>query len=332
MNEKINPAIYKQIQSQSHYLAKNSIIPKLIGKNFIEHYSEKKFLTTLLFLKRAFNVSEVTPTVYNSLQAEYKSIIEEIEQHERTLLPKLEKIAENLVKDYFNINGEISFEIKIEDNNLADLYSDPVNSSEEEFANYLEIVERSKKIDRERFNYAFIVGAANECTNNIYNYIHYIDELNPKLSEAYRKYIALNNFNVWVTPDAILEEKYNKKKYFHVLDMGGEDKVFVYAPNFIIALNQTFLAVFSILSGISSFNSDQIVSYASPWNIRVGDMFWSLFKKHFSDNKKYKYFFKEISNLPDKYYIFLFREILASTKLSKELCSKIITTYNKKYG
>jgi len=329
MREKINPSVFQKIKEKNHYLASNSIIPLLLNKEFIEYYSQKKFMSSLFFFKRAFNANDVTPNLYQSINAQYKSIVEDIEQHERTILPKLEKLAEKLVRSYFNLSEGISFEIKIEDDNSRELYGDSINPEDEEFANYLEIAKRSKQIDRNRFNYAFIVGAANECADDIYSYIEYIDELNPKLSEAYNKYIALNRYNVWVTPDEVLEKRYNHKKYFYVLDMGYGTHITVYAPNFIIALNQSFLAVFSLLMGCPFDSSD--ISYSSAWNMRLGGIFWGLFKKHFKSFKHLQYFLKEISKLTDEKYEFLFKEILSSTKLSAELCSKIAVKYNKNY-
>lgn len=330
MKEKINPTIQDQINRKQHYLANNSVIPTLLNKEFIQHFTEKQFLTSVLFLKRTFNLTDVNPNVYKSLIDQYKSVIEEIEQHERTLLPQLEKLAVNVVKDYFDLTDDFLFEIKIQDNNSTDLYGDPTNQDDEDFANYLEILKKTKQIDRNRFNYAFIIGAANECTNNIYNYIYEVDNLNPKLSDAYRKYIALNNYNVWVTPDNILEKKYNNKKYFYILDVGYGTQIEIYAPNFIIALNQAFLAIFAVLTN-TEFNSQE-VSYSSPWNIRLGMIFWSLFKKNFRDTKNLKFFLKEVAKLSDDHYYFFFREVLASTKLSKDICNKMNINYDKTYN
>lgn len=330
MKEQINPSVYQKIKEKSHYLATNRIIPDLLNKNFIEYYSEKNFTTALLLFKRTFNADDVNPNLYKSINDQYKQIIEDIEQHERAFLPKLEKLAGFLVKDYFDLSEDISFDIKIEDNNLNDLYSDDIVPEDEEFANYLEITKKNRELDRTRFNYAFIVGGATECVNSIHNYIHYIDEFNPKLSDAYRKYIALNNYNIWVTPDEILEKRYNSKKFFYVLDLGKEKQIIVYAPNFLIALNQTFLAVFSLLVN-HSFNS-QDVSYSSPWNVRMGLIFWNIFKKRFKNKQHIKYFLKEISKLSNEHYEFLFKEILSSTKLSGEICTKMTSKYNKKYG
>ena len=56
------------------------------------------------------------------------------------------------------------------------------------------------------------------------------------------------------------------------------------------------------------------------------------FKKHIKNSEHLQYFLKEISKLSDEHYEFFFKEILAGTKLSSEICSKLTSRYNRTFS
>ncbi len=204
--------------------------------------------------------------------------------------------------------------MKIEDQEFLE---NVVENEDEQFSNYLEIAKRNKSIDKDRFSYALAKGGANESVMLINRYLDNIDLIDYRLHKYYSKLISFSQYNPFVINDENFEKKYMFKKYYSVIKENGICYVYVYAPNFLSVLNQTFLAMYCSLLGLKGNLSH--VSYCNVWNDRLGGLIWKKLTDPIRDTGVLKYFLKEIGKLQPEDYDKFFKECLSGTKLYNKI-------------
>lgn len=322
MYENINSDIYHRLKRKDHYLATNSIWPDILKSDFLIQNIEPDFEICKNRLKRVYRASELSPQVYNKIHKNNFHLFKKLNDIESKYTEQLEALIVKIVKEYFDLDENYVFDVKIEDQEFLD---EAIDENEEQFSNYLEITKRNKSIDKDRFSYALAKGASNSLTQIINRYDDELDTIDPVLYKYYNKIISFSQFNPYVINDEDFEKKYQFKKYYSVIKQGGVCYVYVYAPNFISALNQTFLALFSYFLGLKGNLS--YISYNNVWNDRLGGMIWKKFISPIKYHGKIKYFLKDISNLQAEDYERFFKECLSSTKLYKKIVDRKFSSY-----
>lgn len=310
MYENINSDILHRIKRKDHYLATNTMWPDVLKQDFLSQNIEPVFNVCKNRLKRVYRASNINPSIYNKIHKNNFHLLKKINEIESKYTDQVQKLIEQIVRQYFDLDENYVFDIKIEDQEFLD---EAIEQEEEQFSNYLEITKRNKSIDKDRFSYAIAKGGSNHCTFSINNYADDLDAIDPKLYKYYTKIASFFEFNPYVIDDETFEKKYQFRKYYSVIKQNQMCYVYVYAPNFISALNQTFLALFSYFLGLK--NNSSHISYNNIWNDRLGNLIWGKFIKPIKYPTHLKYFLKDISKLQPEDFEKFFKECLSGTKL-----------------
>lgn len=317
MYETVNPDISHRIKRKDHYLANNSIWPDVLKQNFLLQNINPYFSTCKNRLKRVYRASNIDEQSYNKIFKNHFFLLKKINDIESKHTQKLESLIEKIVRDFFDLNEDYVFDIKIEDQEFLE---EIVEDVDDKFSDYLEITKRNKTIDKDRFAYSLAKGGANHSIAVINRYADYIDNIDPTLFRYYSKITSFQDFLPYVIDDETFEKTYKFKKYYSVIKQDNVYYVYVYAPNFITALNQTFLALFSLFLGLKGNLSH--ISYDNIWNDRLGNMVWKKFIQPIKNTGRLKNFLKEISTLQSEDFERFFKECLSETKLYEKIVRK----------
>lgn len=317
MYESINSDISHRIKRKDHYLANNSIWPDVLKQNFLLQSIDPYFSTCKNRLKRVYRASNIDEVSYQKILKNHYFILKKLNDIESKHTQKLESLIETIVRDFFDLDQDFMFDIKIEDQEFLD---DAVEEKDDQFSNYLEITKRNKTIDKERFAYALAKGGANHTTAIINRYSDEIDTIDPSLFRYYSKIMSFQDFMPYVVDDETFEQKFKFKKYYSVIKQNDVCYVYVYAPNFVSALNQSFLALFSYFLGLKGNMSH--ISYDNIWNDRLGNIAWKKFIKPIKNTSGLKSFLKEVSKLQSEDFERFFKECLSGTKLYDKIIKK----------
>lgn len=317
MKEQIHPSILTKIDNKQHYLASSEMIPQGLMGDFLGNESKNIFTQCALKLKRHYSKDDITKSNYKEIKRTYFQLLKKTTTIEQQHKKQLETIVADIVKEVFNAH-DYFYEINLEEQDFLD---SAIEDEKRDFKDYNEIEQYREKNNREQFLYALAKGAANNFTKLFVTKENEIDMLDHRLVDCYHKILAFNDFNIWVTPDDIFDEKYVFKKYFSVYSQqeynGASSKtLYVYAPSFLVALNQAFLGVVSDYLGISASMSSIVKDCA--WNERIGAVVHSKIASTIKNPMSQKKFFNDIAKLSGPAMKRLFNECLMGTQFHNE--------------
>lgn len=330
--EVIEPSLNNALLNRTHYNAKSSIYPELIGKgNYLADISQKHFISKVNKLKRLFDTEDINPKEYFKIKRDISNLMKKTHDIESEFLDELADLAEKIIRETFDIPSDIKFSIngdEVEDfdgENILEKFKDTYNDFS--FDDYSGIKSANSVVDRQRMNYCLICGGANKSMELYKSYEDELDEIDYRLHGLYDKFNTFNNFNIWVTPDEMLKESYEEVAKFKILDDGDDYLISIEAPSFLSILYEMSKSVLSILFQ-EKYNNPH-VDYDNPWNTRIGSIMWHKFRRCAKDNKNFPYVIDSINKLEDDDYSYVFKEILAETNHSKKIFKELYEDLEK---
>lgn len=323
--EVIEPNLKSAISNKNHYNAKNSIYPEPIGRgNFIDEACDAQFKKVLNKMKRVHSVSDINPQEFFKIKRDIQKILKDIKHIESSLQKQLNPLAETIIGNYYKVPKSIYFEFDTDEDDFTseigkDILSSFKNSAENvKFDDYDGVENANKDIDRQRLNYCLICGGANDTMSLFKGYEDGLDEIHYKLYDLYNKFCTFNNFNLWVTPDNILDEDSNATKGFKIYETEYGYRISIEAQTFLGKLYEMSKAVLSILFQEKYNNSN--VDYENPWNSRIGSFSWSNFIGCLdSKDHNLPHIIDSINQLNTNDYSYVMREILMETAHAKRM-------------
>ena len=344
--EDITNAIYKGNTS----LRNNPAIPNVFEDSYLEKVLNKRFKEVVEELKKIGEINDVPdndiPTVLNKL-------ILKCQELEKPYRNELEKLCYNYLVDLFDIPDDtVTIDFRLVDDVDLDtqiIKLDPVQDENDfEYEDLKQVETVKDEVNKRRMLNVLSMGAGIQVSSNIKSYLSEIYDINPKLSDLYRKIIALNNYllltreNLGMTDD-------NKMQIGTVeVILGNEDekvKIIAQGEIFPVLLSECvrgFMELFAShglpkdknLLDIVLSKSDYLK--AEPWDMRIGPSLWTIFSENFEgiDFKTVPYLYKILSSLSCKNFNKIMSEVLAKTATGKRLISKLIekAKHEKEYN
>lgn len=344
--EDITNAIYKGNTS----LRNNPAIPNVFEDSYLEKVLNKRFKEVVEELKKIGEINDVPdndiPTVLNKL-------ILKCQELEKPYRNELEKLCYNYLVDLFDIPDDtVTIDFRLVDEVDLDtqiIKLDPVQDENDFEYDNLEQIETVKdEVNKRRMLNVLSMGAGIQVSSNIKSYLSEIYDINPKLSDLYRKIIALNNYLLLTRENLGMSED-NKMQIGTVeVILGNEDekvKIIAQGEIFPVLLSECvrgFMELFAShglpkdknLLDIVLSKSDYLK--AEPWDMRIGPSLWTIFSENFEgiDFKTVPYLYKILSSLSCKNFNKIMSEVLAKTTTGKRLISKLIekAKHEKEYS
>lgn len=329
--EKIAPSISDAIINRKHYNANNIIYPDTVGRgNFLLDESLKNFKGVLNRIKRVYNITSIEPKKYFEIKNSIGGLLKEIAYYEKPIISKLDSLADYIIRDYYNLPNDITFEFKDSSEDFLDDYNDNIidgykeDFEELKFDDYSSIDTHNKNIDRYRINFSLICGASNHTMGLYTQYGDLLDDIDYRLQNMYDKFSVFNEFNIWVTPDEILTSNIDSIGGFKIYDNNKGYRIAIESSNFISKLYEMSKAVLSILFQ-EKYNIPYI-DYDSPWNTRIGVILWRKFIKCANQKQHLPYVIDAMNQFSDNDYSYIMKEIMSDTNHSHKIFKELYKT------
>lgn len=310
--EQIAPSIIDSLRLKNHYCANNHFYPETLSKSaYLPTLLNDKFKQILPKFKRAWDIYDVTPENYFKIKKEIPTLYNSILKEEESQKENLFKLAENCVQKCIGLpDGLIKFQVggydldEIDGTDLLD--NIPQNTH---FSNYGELQNVNKELDREKLAYNKVCGGA-FCSMNPDLFIGELDDINYKLPKMYSKLFLFNLFNLYVSPDNIVENEYVDEDKFQIYDTGSKYLIRVGDGDLLSILYNMTKAVLSILFQVKYSNTN--LDYKNIWNTRIGVCLWDKLSNPISDKTKLPYIVDALNQMKFEDYQSVMNEMLTS--------------------
>lgn len=319
--ETIEPKLFNDLNNKAHYNSKNFTYPDTVGRgNYLLDIAQRNFKNILNKTKVAFNVNDINPQKFFSLQGEVKSIINKISNIEKNYSEQLNTLAENIVREEFNVPNSIVFTVNgeevdgIDGDNVLDNFCE--EQMQIKFDSYNNIENQNLTIDRKRMNYCLTCGCAHNTMKLYKSKEEELFDIDYRLIRFYDLYLKFNDFCLWVIPDEILSN-IDEQGGFNIYESGEQYIISIESSNFLSTLYEMTKAIMSILFQVKYNNPH--VDYNSPWNIRLGAILWDKFKKCVPYESKISNIIDTINDLDNTEYGRIFKEVFSETEQAKEI-------------
>ena len=322
-------------------LKNNPAIPNVFENSYLETVIKKRFKETIDELKKIGEINDVPetdiPTVLNKL-------ILKCQELEKPYRSELEKLCYNYVIGLFEVPDDtvtVDFRLVDEvDLNKSSIKLDPIHddSDEIEYEDIKQFSTISDEVYKRRMLNVLAMGAGLQVSSDIKSYLSDIYDINPKLSDLYRKIIALNNY-LLLTKETLGMSEENKMQIGTVeITLGNEDdkvKIEAQGEIFPVLLSECVRGFMELFASHGLPKDKKILDIvlaksdylkAEPWDMRIGPSLWTILSENFEgiDFKTVPYLFKKISSLSCKNFNKFMQEVLAKTKTGKRLMGKLI--------
>ena len=326
--EQIHRSIVSQINNKSHYLGDNDFLPVLLGKkSFVYKESMEQFTFALIKVKKIFGLDDIDVNTYFNLEKEISHCLKEISRIEANNIDVIEEMAHELIYDYFQFDEDFELKMNIgkcvnKELNLSKNVKKSLNDVNVKIDNYLKIEEQNKQLDRRRLIYSIICGAASDMMDNILlnEYENKLDNVDYKLQDLYKKYVAFNNFKIWVTPDNLLKQ-YKNTNQFKI----NENGISAHGDNCLFLLYQTAKGIYSKI--FDEIYENEMIEYNNVWNLRIGILIWKKIKAKIGHTATLKHIVTDLNELDNDSFQIFFNELLADTIKSDKMFKSIGSLY-----
>lgn len=249
-----------------------------------------------------------------NLKTEIINLVDQINEDETNVQNKLSSLINKIVNDYFNSHQYLKFEVKcdklVSSNDLFELEDENITDFENVDGYINQRVEKQKQMILR----AIAIGASEIACKSFYNYVDEIDEINPRLSQAYIR------LGVLIDKYVLSDDKFNFKFKNDSYDTSEHDYnpiiVKISSDNFLFALKAAFLHSFCLLLKCDpkSCIDDNYEDYK-----KVGEYFYRILIEDVRDTSNIIPKMKYISNLESNELLTYFKEGLLRTKNFKNI-------------
>jgi hypothetical protein len=310
--DKLNPKIYNTIKDGEFPHYRSGYIPREMLFSIADKCSDI-FAHKTLSLKRIYG-EKAQQMQYEQMKTKFINTLDQVQMDEQNYKQQLEKIVEKIVNDYFNFEGQVSFDINLEHsfNNYED--QSLVDAVEDEYDDYDTYIKKHNKSSRDEIMNAFLVGAVEIASKSIFSFIDDIEMVNQRLGKNYALLYTYMDYIYWSGDDDLINREI---KMTNGVDSTFHDSnsiaVNVFTSNFVFGVKAAFLGVFSMLLGI---NHQQCYG-GYHWHKRIGEILYSRIMENCRDTSAIINIFKKVRNMEDDELKSFVKELLINSKKFK---------------
>ena len=338
--DKLPDDITQAIMQNRTSLGNNPAIPDIFDVPYLLKAMTNQFEMVKDDLKGIGTIEGVNDS---SLISALASLITKCKQLEEPHRNELEKACMNYVIDLLGV-PEDAIELRMELTDSVDtsgnaILLDPYdNDGDEQFDDVNSAKSIRAEVYKRRFLNATCMGAGLYVSENIDNdVLDEIERLCPGITELYYQIMVLNRYLLFTKENFNMDDE-NKLQLGTVeVCLGADDeKIIIHSQGvvFPILLCETVRGFFELFASHGLPDDMEIANEviqksdylkAEPWDMKIGPHIWNMLSKSFNDVtfEDMPYLFKRISSLEVGKFNYLMKEVLAGTKKSKELMSKL---------
>jgi hypothetical protein len=334
-SERMDPQLERELKERKHSLGDHPIFPEGDESTFEQKIVGERFEDVMKNYKEKFDVSEIDN---NAVMYDQMPMVDDCMLIEDKHKKALEDLAVKMIRDEYNISedvcditAELTSEINMEGTKKD---KSPV-SVDVEFDSHAHIKEANDNVYKRRFLNAMTQGAAKKSSHMFHMVKKELANLDPTLSTKYGKIIAAADYCYFIVPN--MDQQVNGGVVSVTFPTDENPKCQIHAQGMIfpVLVHELVKGVMEILSAHGLPEDEKMAEYvigksdflaAEPWDMRLGPALWERFTKLFDgDDFKYKHnVYSELATLPVEQFNHEMREIMAGTKLGKQLITSMV--------
>ena len=339
MIERMHPKLVEDLESNKHSLGDHPAFPQGDEVNFATKVMSDRFKEVVERCRRAFDVDQIDST---RIMMEMMPLVKETMAVESNHKAKLEKLAIEMIKEEFDIDDEIDFDVKL----TMDISRDGVNNKSDsdkvitEFEDHAELEMANDSVYKRRLLNAMTQGAAKK-TEHMYHMVEReLEGMNSRLPNLYNKTMSAADYCFYLIPniDKGVDGRSCEVDFENMNEEDGNTKPVIKARAMIfpVLLHEMVKGVMEVLSAHGLPTQKNIAEYvlnkadfveAEPWDMRLGPALWSKLCEAIpaNDFDKKHYIYADLAALPSKEFNATMKEIFAGTRRGKAIISEMLT-------
>lgn len=340
INERMNPALEKDLENQTHSLGNHPIFPDTDDNTFEQKLIADRFSEVVKRYKRAHEVDAIDNQL---LLQNMMPMVAETMQLEAKHKKELEKLAVEMIRQEFDMSEDV-VEINAELTNNINISGSKRNpkpiSLEMEFENIDDISSAKEEVQKRRFLNAMIQGAAKKCNHMFHMVDDKLTHLDPKLPNRYAKMMSAADYMYYVIPEMDDEQSGSVNGGVVHVQFPTKDNpktvITAQAMVFPVLIHELVKGVMEILAAHGLPKDKKIGEYvinradylqAESWDMRLGCGLFERFTNLIEPNDFHlkHHIFSELAALPVKEFNIKMKEIMAGTKEGKKIIENIIS-------
>lgn len=338
-SERMLPKLERDLRERKHSLGDHPIFPESDELHFEEKIIGERFGEVIREVKRYFNTNDIDNV---KIMQEMYPMIKECMKIEEKNKKELEELAIKMIRDEYNIpedmveiEAELTPNINMEGTKLNAI---PIRVDEVDFDSHEDIAKANSEVYKRRFINAMNQGAAMK-TNHMF---HMVDEdltkIDPTLPTKYGKIMSAADYMYYIVDNIDNSPAITGGivKLELPTNENGIPKIKAQAMIFPVLIHELVKGVMELLAAHGLPKNPKIRNYvlgkadylkAETWDMRLGPALWSKLTKLIppEDFHLKHYLYADLCSLPVEKFNSDMREIMAGTKLGKDIVNKMLT-------
>jgi hypothetical protein len=334
LKERMHPLLEKELVNQETSLGKHPIFPEGDEHSFEQKIMGDRFNEVAKRYKTTHGTDTIDET---TAMSELMPLVEIGVDLEKPYKKELQELAIKMVREEFDMDESV---VDIEATLTAHISIEGTKKNptpiknDMNFKNHDEMVQAKDEVYKRRFVNAMIQGAAKKCNHMFHMAENELGELDPKLTNIYKKMMATADYMYYIVPNmengvngGVVRVEFPTKENPRV-------KIIAEAMVFPVLIHELVKGVMEVLSArglpkkkLGKFVIDK-ADYlgAEPWDMRIGPALWTKFAEAFEpgDFKLKHHIWNELVALPPKEFNVKMKEIMAGTKEGKKLIKDLV--------
>lgn len=339
--ERMHPNIEKELMDRKHSLGVHPAMPDGADIPFENKIVGDRFDEIVKRYKRVFDVDSIDN---RSVMTSMIPMVDEILVLEADHKKELIELAISMVREEYDmsedvveINAELIEQIPL-DGTSKKVSEEDVNDIEWDSHDHISNI--NDAVYKRRMLNALIQGAAKKCNHMFHMVDSELADINPRLPNKYSKIMATADYMYYIIPkmensvvagivDVEFPTRQNKKAVINVKAM-----------IFPVLIHEIVKGVMELLSANGlpkdKKEADFVVGKADilgmeNWDIRLGSALWGKFMDclDVNDYNIKHHIYTELVKLPPKEFHAKMKEVLANTKLGKQIVKEISNEVKK---
>lgn len=341
IKERMHPAIEKEIRMQKHSLGKHPAFPEEDECSFEEKIMGKRFGEVVKRYKKAFDVDNVNDFNMGNIIGMVEDTMIMESKHKK----KLEKLAVKMVREEFDISEDIlDIVAELTPNiSLKGTKLNPTPSAVDgmKFDTHEDIRKANAEVYKRRLLNAMTQGAAKKCHHMFHMVDEELTDMDPQLLNRYNKLMAAADYSYYMMPNLKNSGAVSGGVVKVELPTEANPKAVIHAQAvvFPVLIHEIVKGVMEILSAHGLPKNTKLAKYvinkadflnAELSDMRLGPALWGKFSECFEpdDYKLKHHVYSQLAELPADEFHSQMREILAGTKMGKQIVKDIVNEVN----